>query len=344
VEDYKKVIFEFCADSDIDLVNQAIEQWIKENHILAINRTMQNFQHKLTHGYSYILAKKEGLLVGMLGYIPTYLYDSELEKDLQYCTVMWFVDLNANIPGLGMLLFRSLLNKNRGSFSCAISMSEQSFPMHEALGYKIGWMHQVYIVNHTLKKFKLLQNAPVIKKLVSKKNYLIRHLHLDDFDEVTIGFKGPQNVVPTKSATYFKNRFLMHPIYHYLVYGIFQKGSLKAIIAMRLVSSDGANAIRLVDFSGDLNALYNIAPELQELLLHEKAEYLDLYHWGLDQNALEQGGFLLRSKDGQTIVPNYFEPFKASNVDLNYAYRFMKKTDNRNVLLFKADSDQDRPS
>ena len=99
-----------------------------------------------------------------------------------------------------------------------------------------------------------------------------------------------------------------------------------------------------VDFSGDLYTLYNIAPELQELLVKEKAEYLDLYHWGLDQNALERGGFLLRSKGGATIVPNYFEPFKPSNVDLNYAYRFRNKTDNRKVLLFKADSDQDRPS
>jgi hypothetical protein len=344
VEDYKRVIFEFCSDSDIHLVNQAIEKWVKAGHILAINHTIQNFQHKLTHGYSYILAKKEGMLVGILGYIPTYLYDSELEKDLQYSTVTWFIDLKANVPGLGMLLFRSLLSKKRGSFCYAISISEQAFPMHEALAYKIGWMHQVYIVNHTLNKFKLLQNAPVIKELVSEKNYSIQQLHLDDFDEVTTGFRGPQNVVPTKSAAYFKNRFLMHPIYHYLVHGIFQKGLLKAIIAMRLVASDGAIAIRLVDFSGKLNALYNIAPELQELLIQEKAEYLDLYHWGLDQKALEQGGFLLRSKDGQTIVPNYFEPFEAFNVELNYAYRFMKKTDNRNVLLFKADSDQDRPS
>ena len=92
-------------------------------------------------------------------------------------------------------------------------------------------------------------------------------------------------MVPTKSAAYFKNRFLMHPIYHYLVHGSFQKGALKAIIAMCLVASDSAIAIRLVDFSEELNALHNIAPELQALLIKEKAEYLDLYQWGLDQKA-----------------------------------------------------------
>ena len=119
---------------------------------------------------------------------------------------------------------------------------------------------------------------------------------------------------------------------------------IKSLIATRLVSKNGLKAIRLVDFVGDPNSLYDIAAELQELLLAENAEYLDLYNIGLDQNILKNNGFLLRKKDSTTIVPNYFEPFEPCNVELNYAYRFNQKDDYRHPLIFKADGDQDRPN
>ena len=305
---------------------------------------MMDFQHNLEDGYSYILAKKEGLLIGILGYIPTFLYDSALKKELQYSTVSWFVDLEARIPGLGMLLFRNLLTEKKASFCYALSISKQAFVMHEVLGYKIGWMKHAYIVNHTIKEFKILQKNLLSKKLTGNGRNELQLLQLDNFDELTAEFEGSIEVVPTKSATYFKNRFLMHPIYQYEVYGILTEGKLEALFATRSVQANNANAIRLVDFVGNLKLLYNIAPELQNLLVIKKAEYIDIYYSGLNQKALELSGFISRSKESDTIVPNYFEPFEASNIELNFAYRFINKEDKRKVLLFKADGDQDRPN
>ena len=340
----KSIIFQFCTYDEIDSVKKAIAKWVNKRHILSTNSSIINFQHKLDDGYSFILAKKQNTLIGILGYIPTHLYDLSLKNELQYATVSWFVDLDLNLPGLGMLLFRNLLSKKKAKFCFALSISERAFLMHEALGYKIGWMQQVYLANHSIKKFKLLQNIPSIKKLVSISNYRLKLLDLENFDELTKDFIAPKDIVPTKSAVYFKNRFLMHPIYQYKVYGIFRKRDLQSLIATRLVKANGAKAMRLVDFVGDLESLYSIAPDLQELLIIENAEYMDLYHSGLNPTALKSGGFLSRSQTSNTVVPNYFEPFEASNVDLNFAYRFRKSEDKKKVLLFKADGDQDRPN
>lgn len=51
-------------------------------------------------------------------------------------------------------------------------------------------------------------------------------------------------------------------------------------------------------------------------------------------------GFELLDLDGETIVPNYFEPFEQRNVKIEIAY----KTKGDNYVAFKADSDQDRPN
>jgi len=51
---------------------------------------------------------------------------------------------------------------------------------------------------------------------------------------------------------------------------------------------------------------------------------------------------LNRKKIKNLIIPNYFEPFKRINIDLNYAYKDLKK--DSPVRLFKADGDQDRPN
>jgi hypothetical protein len=74
----------------------------------------------------------------------------------------------------------------------------------------------------------------------------------------------------------------------------------------------------------------------------EGYEYIDLYSTGLDVQAMVEAGYFPRSKDSDVVVPNYFEPLEMSNVDLSYAW---KATDARShVVLFRGDSDQDRPN
>jgi len=339
-----KISYKFCLNSDIENVIQAIKDWVNKDHILSKSRSLFDFQHKLKDGYSFIIAKQKDKLVGILGFIPTYLYDSSLEKDLQYSTVTWFVDLKTNISGLGMTMFRNLLIKKKASFCYALSISEKAFLMHELLGYKIGWMFHAFIVNPSLKKIKIIKNTLHVKKLNQNKNYSLKQIKIKSFDQETAQLKIPLNIVPTKSANYFKNRYLKHPIYNYNVYGIYKGSSLQALIALRLISIKDTKVIRLVDFVGIEKSLASIAFELQNLLLIEKAEYIDLYFFGLDNKILENGGFTIRTKNDNTIIPNYFEPFVNSNVEINFAYHFMNSNDDRSIHLFKGDADQDRPN
>ena len=339
-----KIRFKLCLNTDIENVIQAIKDWVNKDHILSKSSSLFDFQHKLKDGYSFIIAKQKKNLVGILGYIPTHIYDSSLEKDLQYSTVTWFIDLKANISGLGMTMFRNLLIKRKASFCYALSISEKAFLMHELLGYKIGWMFHAFIVNPSLKKFKIIKNMLPVKKLNQNKNYSLKQIKIKSFDKETAQLKTYLNIVPTKSADYFKNRYLKHPIYNYNIYGIYKESSLQALIALRLISIKNTKVIRLVDFIGIEEDLANIASELQNLLLLEKAEYIDLYFFGLDNKVLENGGFIIRTKNSNTIIPNYFEPFVNSNVEINFAYRFMDIKDDRSIHLFKGDADQDRPN
>ena len=63
-------------------------------------------------------------------------------------------------------------------------------------------------------------------------------------------------------------------------------------------------------------------------------------YFGLPEETFTKMGFELLDLDGETIVPNYFEPFEQRNVKIEIAY----KTKGDNYVAFKADSDQDRPN
>ena len=69
----------------------------------------------------------------------------------------------------------------------------------------------------------------------------------------------------------------------------------------------------------------------------ENAEYIDCLNYGISQETFLNMGFLVREN---IIIPNYFEPFEQRNVDIEFA--FSSKSDE--YVIFKGDSDQDRPS
>ena len=81
----------------------------------------------------------------------------------------------------------------------------------------------------------------------------------------------------------------------------------------------------------------SIADQVRKYLKDENAEYIDCYNAVIDSQLFFNLGFV--EKKGSTIVPNYFEPFELRNGDMHYASDLK-----RNVVIFKADADQDRPN
>ena len=96
--------------------------------------------------------------------------------------------------------------------------------------------------------------------------------------------------------------------------------------------------MRIVDIQGDLTKLNSIYESIISILQNHDSEYIDCLNHGLSENLFSKLGFELRNSE--TIIPNYFEPFLQENIDTLFAY----KSKTPNYVIFKGDSDQDRPN
>ena len=105
-----------------------------------------------------------------------------------------------------------------------------------------------------------------------------------------------------------------------------------------------AKAMRIVDMYGAgaevLPCLYN---QIQKLLSKYEAEYIDCLNYGFTEEVFETMGFTkLNTSTNEVIIPDYFEPFEQQNISLYFTYKLKDKNDR--YVIFKGDSDQDRPN
>ena len=79
-----------------------------------------------------------------------------------------------------------------------------------------------------------------------------------------------------------------------------------------------------------------------KLLQKYKAEYIDIYSYGISKKIFKQAGYINRYEEQSLIIPNHFEPFQKKNIDIFCAFKSNYK--NKIIRLFKGDGDGDRPS
>ena len=98
--------------------------------------------------------------------------------------------------------------------------------------------------------------------------------------------------------------------------------------------------MRIVDMYGNIKKNNNILRQINILLDKNKAEYIDFMNYGIDEKILLSIGF--KKKNNKQLIPNFFEPFikKNENLDLCILLNKYKK----NVIINKADGDQERPN
>lgn len=149
-----------------------------------------------------------------------------------------------------------------------------------------------------------------------------------------------RSMTPYKDLNYLRRRYFEHPIYRYRVYGIEHPNRpLRSVLVMRVVEAAGSRAIKIVDFIGDNSDLAGIGDAVDRQMEQFGAEYTDIYSAGLNDELMEQAGFVRLTDGDSNIIPNYFEPFEQRNVDIYYTAPYME-----NVRLFRGDADQDRPN
>jgi len=64
--------------------------------------------------------------------------------------------------------------------------------------------------------------------------------------------------------------------------------------------------------------------------------------FGLPEKEFIKSGFVKAGDSQNLVIPDYFEPFVKSNIDIFFA----RKSENieNDIILFKGDGDQDRPN
>lgn len=308
----------------------------KKDHILSRNKELflHEFQNK--ENLNMIIAKDStNTIVGIFGFMY---YNSCDIPDV--AGSLWKIDEKVKEPLLGFKL-REYFKKNiQHNFFAAPGANLTTKPIYKYL--KINWnqMEHYYFANSNLKKFLIAKN-PLVKQIPTlKSNAIIKHV--DDINEIKdFNFLENKKIVPRKDLKYVKNKFFNHPIHKYDIYTLTSNNLIKNIFICRTLFASASSVYRIVDFYGDLEYMHEIVQFLKLYIMEHNHEYFDFVSFGLNEELLLQAGLnKLDFDDGETIIPNLFEPFVQKNSPI---YCVSDKTD-LELRQFKADGDQDRPN
>lgn len=327
-----------CRKDEYEALVFFFRKYWSENHVFCRNREIFEFQHGDAGDgeYDFIIAvhNETGEIHAVLGFISSSRYDEGNKEMPKFVSgALWKVrdDVSNKETGkLGLGVLYYLLKRYPNSAYITLGLSNFSREIYNALHFDFGVMEHYYIASKYMQKFYIAERPLTDWKDVSDDEYSIQYV-----DEIPDGFD--TFYYPEKNVAYITNRYINHPFYQYKLIGIYQKGKLVTIWVIRETAVDGNKCIRIVDIIGNMEGICDITGNVQEWLKSCGAEYVDCYNHGIDKDIFLKIGF--RQVEGDTVIPNYFEPFERKNVDIHYAAYAQHP-----VVIFKGDCDQDRPN
>jgi len=253
---------------------------------------------------------------------------------------MWKVtDKRPVVPFLGIELMKRLIQMTECRTEIGLGANPKtSIPLLKMmLKFWVGKMKHYYRLSDR-SEFKI---AKIKKVKMSEKtsSYTYTLKKYNNIDELTATFnlEERKSVRPYKDSWYINKRFFKHPIYKYNIYGACNsRGKVEAIVISREIECNDRKILRIVDFIGDGKAFLGLYDAFSELI--KEYEYIDFYCYGLEEEFVENAGFIEKKEDDVNIIPNYFEPFIQCNVDI------WINSSEYGCMFFKADCDQDRPN
>jgi hypothetical protein len=324
----------FCNNEDFDKLQKFIHEKWKENHILAVDKKLLDFQHKSKNGYNFVISKNDNKeITGILGFIPLSKFDENVKAETDIWLAIWKVDEKEAEPGIGFALLKWLEKQIQPQSIGSIGINTEVKRIYDILGYNTGVLKQYFILNPSIQNYKIAsfkkEQTPIYN---SPSTSFIKEITIKDVEYLNFSCN------PVKSAKYIENRYLSHPYYKYLLFGAYTKNVLKAVFVIRKVVINENSCMRIVDIQGELTEVNSIYESIISTLQKHDSEYMDCLNHGLSERLFSEWGFSLRNSE--IIIPNYFEPFLQENIDIPFAY----KSKNPNYVVFKGDSDQDRPN
>jgi hypothetical protein len=305
----------------------------KENHILATNEIL--FLYEFANGglLNFIFSKSLNEIEGILGFLS---YGGEFPS---LFAVMWrALESKTNVL-IGLRLLSHLRENFKYKSITALGVNSPVLTYYNHIGFKIGKLNQWY----RLRKLQEYYLANVIDSVIPGcfSTEDLNFHKLEDLKSINYFFRmieGDSVEAKFMSREFFIKRFYEHPIHEYLLYYVSHNATNKQlIVVMRVDKFNGNSALRIIYLLGDYDVFGSLGNWIDELLVKLDCEYADLYEKGINPNVLYHCGFRNVINSGNTI-PNYFNPFEQRNITINYATTFEE------IILFKGDGDQDRPS
>ena len=321
---------------DVDNIMEFIHQNWKKNHILARDKDFFLYEHKDKDIINYVIAIEENKIIGVLGFIKS----SDRNSDV--ATVIWKALKSSSNPMLGIEIFDFLRNYKNYNILFSPGINAKTIGIYNYLDIYTNYLKQYVMINRNIKKFNILKikNIDNIKPIdfLEDANYRLLPLVKDTLD---FNFNN-QEYIPYKDKNYFIKRYLNHPVYNYMVYGIYKGSILTSLIVMREVTINDSKILRIVDYFGDEKPIEYITKDIYSILNNNSYEYVDFMCFGFNDSNLQKAGFFkIDVTSTEIIAPNYFSPFVQENIKIN----FMIDTKEINkIRICKADGDQDRPS
>lgn len=329
-------IFRTATIKDVDAIMQFIKMYWAENHILARDKDFLLYEYGNGEQLNFNLAidRKTGQIDVLMGF---YLYSND-EKSCDSSGGLIKVNPNCRIPFIGIeVVKRHISNVGRVYVGNGANPNTALPLVKRILGHFVGKLNHFYCIN--LKedfKIAIIKNKEIkmITEPKQKKLYLINSVEdmYAVFDDESY-----KNRFTYKDRSYIDKRYFRHPIYQYKLYSI-GKENVKTVLVLREISCNGGKIARIVDVLGDENELAYIGNSIQKMLEDNHYEYIDIYEHGVEDAVMDKAGFIQRKDDDENIIPNYFEPYEAKNIEIYY------HSTCENAKIFKADGDQDRPN
>lgn len=303
------------------------------NHILAKNVDFFNWMYVDDEGCNYIISlDKEGNINGIEGYIK---YNHDSRPDV--AGTMWKV-LKTDNPYLGLEIGKKMYELENVRLDAAPGLTKRAMKTNQYLGYLGGKLEHYYILGE-LSDYNLAIVSKVKKPIGECFDKRFIKIETEETLRKIIYDEKQREKAPYKDITYLIHRYMRHPIYKYQIIGISNAtGSVGCVIVGRVVEFESSLAFKIVDILGDFSELRGTFHCFRKLIESFNFEYIDLYCYGVPEQYLLSAGFTKRIGN-EVVIPNYFSPFERRNVDIYFAASVSK-----NLVLFRGDGDQDRPS
>lgn len=343
----KQYEFRFCKEREWMRLIQFIDCFWSKNHVLSQSKELLDWQYldRENHRYNFVLAihRDTDEIHGILGFIPTNLFDSEIEHPMRWGAV-WKIRDDAASKGLGLALKFYLYQNAPAPYSGGIGLSRFSREINKKMGEEVGIMEHFYMIHPRMEHFVLAKQITSSDRTscgVSDDTIHFQECLKAEFIHHSEDYLN--HLLPYKSKMYYVKRFFEHPFYKYLcIKTVDNQQKSHAAFFLRICEHRGAKCIMIVDFLGDESALIGTESCFQKLLSDYQGEYISFYEYGLNSQALLQAGFKNR-KESDIILPLYYEPFEPKNVDIDFHY-YNDESAEKKLYFFKGDADQDRPN